>query len=179
MNLFLNLNESDKWLENNFPNNLNKTNFFINKKENESISDCFLNYIKLKNTQKEDITSINLIFSFKNYKEYEFFNLNNFISFNRKWNIKLVEEIQPLISFSKKNKNFLNFIFVHLDKGLHNIANIALVEILKNLTFSLNNESSFFKIFSKFIIFSKSKKKDLKKIEKIILDKKRMFLFKI
>ncbi|MDE5545298.1 MAG: hypothetical protein K2N92_01685 [Malacoplasma sp.] len=179
MNLFLNLNENDKWLENNFPSNLNKTNIIIQKKESESINDSFWNWLDTQKEKKNGITSINLIFSLKNYKEYEFFNLNNFLSFNKKWNIKLVEEIKPLITFSKANKIFFNFIFIQLDKGLHNVANIALKEILKNLTFGLNTESSFLKIFSKFIVIDKSNKKKLKKIEKLILSKNKMFLFNI
>ncbi|MDE6645737.1 MAG: hypothetical protein K2J69_00290 [Malacoplasma sp.] len=176
MNLFLNLNENDKWLEKNLPIHLNKTNVFIDKKEIESIDDSFWNWLDTQKEKKNNITSINLIFSLKNYKEYEFFNLNNFLNFNKEWNVKLVKEIQPLITFSKANNIFFNFIFVKLDKGLHNIANIALKEILKNLAFGLNTESSFLKVFSKFIVLDKSKKKKLNKIEKLVLSKNKMFM---
>ena len=176
MNLFLNLNENDKWLEKNFPIHLNKTNVFIDKKEIESIDDSFWNWLDTQKEKKNNITSINLLFRLKNYKEYEFFNLNNFLNFNKEWNIKLVKENQPLITFSKANNIFFNFIFVKLDKGLHNIANIALKEILKNLAFGLNTESSFLKVFSKFIMLDKSKKKKLNKIEKLVLSKNKMFM---
>ncbi|MDE5767231.1 MAG: hypothetical protein K2H56_01640 [Malacoplasma sp.] len=176
MNLFLNLNEKDKWLEKNFPIHLNKTNVFIDKKEIESIDDSFWNWLNTQKEKKNNITSINLIFSLKNYKEYEFFNLNNFLNFNKEWNVKLIKEIQPLITFSKTNNIFFNFIFVKLDKGLHNIANIALEEILKNLAFGLNTECSFLKVFSKLIVLDKSKKKKLNKIEKLVLNKNKMFM---
>ncbi|MDE7075467.1 MAG: hypothetical protein K2O21_02435, partial [Malacoplasma sp.] len=71
MNLFLNLNENDKWLEKNLPIHLNKTNVFIDKKEIESIDDSFWNWLDTQKEKKNNITSINLLFRLKNYKEYE------------------------------------------------------------------------------------------------------------
>lgn len=174
MNLFFNYNCLDNWLQENVPNS--DKNVFLNKEGNEQIYDLFKKYTENNGIVEDDIASINVVVSFKNYKEINPVDTQLFVDFNKEWNINLLKESQKFITFCRINNKYFNFIFVYHQNGKHNIANIAMSEILKSYILGLHSETKPFKFFSKLIVLDRSKKKYLKKINEIILSNKKIII---
>lgn len=174
MNLFFNYNNLDMWLKENTTNH--EKNIFLTKSKNNEIYDLFKEYIEKNNINISNINSINIVISFKNYKEVTEVDADLLIEFNKEWNLNLLRESQKFISFCRVHNKFFNFIFIYHQNGKQNIANIAMTEILKSFILGLHNETRPFKFFSKLIILDRSKKKYLKKIGDIVLNSKKIII---
>lgn len=173
MNLFFNFNNLDNWFKDNYPFHKNDLFLYDDKNDFESLLDKTLvkNHIGSAN-----VNSINVVISLNSCDVINPLTISKFAAFNKEWNIKFIEMLQPLITFCRLNNKLFNLIYVYLDNGSKNIANMAMAEILKSLVIGLNAETRHFKFKSKLFVLDKSKKEYLQKLPKFLFSKRKVII---
>lgn len=173
MNLFFNFNPLDSWFKNNYP--IQNKDLFIESKEKD-FKKLLNETMKNNKIGEDDISSINIIVSLTAATIINPISIAKFSEFNKEWNIKFIETLQPLITFCRLNNKLFNIIFVYSNAGVQNIASIALAQILKTSIIGLNSETKSFKFKSKLFIIDKTKKSFLNKVSKLLLSKRKVII---
>lgn len=173
MNLFFNFNNLDTWFKDNY--SFNKQDLFL-KNENNDFKLLLDETIKNNNISESKINSINVVISLNSTDPITPTNIWKFGEFNKEWNVKFIESIQPLITFCRLHNKLFNIIYIYLDQGSKNIANIAMAQLLKSLVIGLNQETKPFKFKSKLFVLDKEKKEYLSKLNKLLSSKRKVII---